>query len=99
MKIIYVSGRYRARSMFGKLINILKARRVAQELWKRGWVVICHHMNTALFIQDSINYIDGDCEIVRRCDAIYMLKGWMKSEGARKELATAMSKGVTIYYE
>ncbi len=31
------------------------------------------------------------------CDAIYLLNGWHKSEGAQKELATAISYRLKIY--
>ena len=100
MKIIYVSGRYRAKTWLGKVWNIYKARRVAQRLWEGGWVVICPHMNTALFKEDDIDYIEGDCEIIIRCvDVIYMLKGYESSEGAMLELATAKIKGIEIIYE
>ncbi len=98
MKLIYVAGKYRARTWFGKVWNILKARRAARRLWKTGWAVICPHMNTALFDEDC-PYIEGDCVMVKRCDAIYMLKGWHDSEGARIERMTAIKKGITIYYE
>ena len=97
MKIIYVAGRYRARTWLGKVWNIWKARRVAQRLWKEGWVVICPHLNTAMF-DEKYPYIAGDCEIVKRCDAIYMMKNWEKSEGAKIELATAKNSGIEIIY-
>ena len=98
MKIIYVSGRYRARTWLGVVINILKARRVAQRLWAEGYVVICPHANTALFKEDGIPYIAGDCEIVKRCHTIYMMKDWEKSEGAKIELATAKNNNLEIIY-
>lgn len=45
MKVIYVSGRYSARTVFGRLWNIYKARRVAIRLWKEGWgyiALVCY---------------------------------------------------------
>ena len=98
-KVVYISGAYRAKTIMGKLLNIWRARRVAIKIWKLGGIAICPHMNTALFPEDSIDYIEGDCEMVKRCDAIYMLKSWQKSKGARQELAVAISKGLTIFYE
>lgn len=99
MKIIYVSGKYRARTIFGKLWNIWKARRAAQKLWKEGWIVICPHLNTFLF-DESLPYIEGDCEIIHRCcDAIYMLPNWDGSEGAQVELRQAKRDGLGIYFE
>jgi len=98
-KVIYVAGKYRARTIFGVIWNILKARKKAIELWKEGWVVICPHMNTALFdghCEDNV-WLDGDLEIVKRCDAIYMSNGFRDSKGAMEELYTAISAGLEIY--
>ena len=98
-KIIYVSGKYRARTIFGKLWNIWKARRVAERLWREGWICICPHCNTLLFDEDT-PYIIGDCEIISRCcDAVYMLRGWEESEGSRIEYSVAQRLGLEILLE
>ena len=99
MKMIYIAGKYRAKTWVGKVINIWKARRVAERLWLEGWVVICPHMNTALFKESNTLYIEGDLEIVKRCDAIFMMKNWEYSEGANLEYGMAKNKGLEIYYD
>ena len=44
-------------------------------------------------------YIDmGLCELMR-CDAIYMLNGWMGSQGARLEFNYAHTVGMDIFCE
>ena len=44
-------------------------------------------------------YIDmGLCELMR-CDAIYLLSGWEKSNGARLEIIYASTVGLQIIYE
>lgn len=101
MKVIFVSGPYRADSTKGILTNIRKARKVALRLWSEGWAVICPHSNTALFdgeCDDNV-WLDGDIEILRRCDAIYMMEGWIRSIGARAEHELARELGMEIYYE
>ena len=40
-----------------------------------------------------------DLEAVRKCDAIFMLKGWEKSKGARAEKALAEWLGKQVMYE
>jgi hypothetical protein len=35
-------------------------------------------------------FLVGDIEILKRCDAIVMIPGWRKSEGARKEFDIAV---------
>jgi hypothetical protein len=48
LKIAYVAGPYRAKTKIGIILNILRARKVAKELWKMGYAVICPHSNSAL---------------------------------------------------
>lgn len=43
--------------------------------------------------------MQADLAAVRSCDAIYMLKGWETSRGAKKELAEAIEHGLTIMQE
>lgn len=43
--------------------------------------------------------MDADLTAVRSCDAIYLLKGWKTSRGARKELAEALKYGLEIFEE
>ena len=98
MRIIYISGRYRARTIFGIAWNIWKARRAARRLWK-DWVVICPHMNTAFFTGGEGMYIRGDIEIVKRCDAIFLLKGWTTSEGSGLEYRQAIESKLKVIFE
>jgi hypothetical protein len=93
--IIYIAGPYR--SKYGKLgiiRNIWKARQVAKELWKMGHTPICPHLNSALLdgIVPDQRFLDGDIEILKRCDAIVLMPGWRKSEGARKEFDIAFEE-------
>ena len=39
----------------------------------------------------------AEIHAIETCDAIYLLDGWQNSEGARKELATAIAYGLKIY--
>lgn len=43
--------------------------------------------------------MDADLAAVRSCDAIYLLKGWESSRGARKELAEALANNLEIRQE
>ena len=48
---------------------------------------------------DWSDCMDVDIDAVFECDAIYMLKGWEKSKGARIEYRIAKNRGMEIIYE
>ena len=106
MKVIYIAGKYRAKTEWQLIENIRAAESAARRLWSEGWACICPHKNTSHFgglfpdeEKDYRTWIEGDLEILRRCDAIYMLKNWQTSNGAKKELQLALLLGLEIYYE
>ena len=43
--------------------------------------------------------MDADLAAVRSCDAIYLLRGWETSRGAKKELAEALRLNLRIWLE
>ena len=100
-KVIYISGQYRNKTIGGTFRNIMHARDVAVKLWNENWIVICPHLNS--FLMDGLCpdnvWLEGDIEILHRCDAIYMLKNWQNSKGAMKELELAKELGLEIYFE
>ena len=101
MKVAYIVGPYRARTVFGRMLNIYRARKVAIEYWQKGYVVICPHTNSAFFdgkAADDI-FLRGYLELIRRVDVLIILPGWLKSTGSKGEhkLATKLRKQ-TIYH-
>lgn len=102
MKVVYISGAYRSKDgADGIFENIYKARKAALRWWKEGYAVICPHMNTAFMdgaCHDTV-WLEGDLELVKRCDSIYMLTGWKQSEGAIQEHDTAIDYGLTVIYQ
>ncbi len=110
LKVIYVAGKYLGDCDWETYQNIHNARVSAHRLWNEGWAVICPHSNTAFFggvnerDKDNPNgdwqkWIKGDLEIISRCDAVYMIKGWENSKGAKLELKEAQRLGKEILYE
>lgn len=85
-KIVYIAGAYSGNVED----NILTAREAAIKVWELGFTVICPHLNTAHFDKDCKcryeDYIEGDLQILERCDILLMLPNWHKSKGATEEL-------------
>lgn len=101
MKLAYIAGPYRAKTIFQVQANIRKAAEIALKYWKAGCAVICPHTNTAFFdgeCPDQV-WLDGDLEMVSRCDVIVMVPGWEKSRGACVEHELAVGLGKQIIYE
>ena len=104
MRLVYISGQYRANTIYGIVENVRKAEVVALKYWRKGCAVICPHKNTALLdgaIEDvdAQVWLEGDLEMLRRCDIIVMMQGWEESEGATKELQFAIQHGMEVVYE
>jgi hypothetical protein len=104
LKVIYLAGRYRdPRGAFYIHTNILEAERHALWIWLHGAAAICPHKNTAFFdgahgIPDEV-WLEGDKEILRRCDAVFAMPGWDSSKGARAEVELAQELNIPILYD
>jgi hypothetical protein len=100
MTLVFISGPYRAPTIRGVVANIREAEAVALEYWREGYAVICPHLNTALMdgaLPDSV-WLEGDREILRRCDVVVMMPRWTESAGATAEHALAVELGLAVLY-
>lgn len=102
MKVVYIAGPYRGKCEFDVLENIIIARWYALHVWELGGVALCPHSNTAFFggahgIKDEV-WLNGDLELLRRCDAIYLTSRWQDSTGARQEKEFAENNGIPVLF-
>lgn len=61
---------------------------------------LCPHTNMRFFqnaAPDEV-WLDGDLELLKRCDAVLMTDNWKQSSGARAEHDFALSLGLRIFY-
>lgn len=99
MKLVYIAGPFRGPDHWAIECNIRRAESLALEVWRLGAAALCPHMNTRHFqgvLPDAI-WLKGDLEMVKRCDAVLMVQGWEKSEGAATEAAWANSLGIPVF--
>lgn len=75
---------------FGKLNDIAASFATMYGEYRSG-------INASPLLAQSI--MEAALAAVRSCDAIYLLKGWESSRGAKKELAEAIAHGLTVMLE
>jgi hypothetical protein len=102
MKKIYVAGKFGASTPLQIEANIMTAKVATAELCKRGFAAFCPHMNTAF--PDSLGlpieyWYQADLAWLDDADAIFMLKNWQDSTGAKRELEFAKEHGLKVFYE
>lgn len=101
MKVAYIIGPYRAKTVYGMVQNIKRAEKVALKYWEKGYAVICPHKNTGLLdgqVDDEV-WLKGDRELIKRSDVIVVMKNWEKSKGSVKEIELAKMLNKEIIYE
>jgi len=100
MKVAFISGPYRGKTILDILESIREAEKWALVYWKKGFAVICPHKNTALFDgqADDDLWLRGDIELLRRSDLVVMIPGWKYSAGSVAEHEFAMKNRIKIEY-
>ena len=98
MRLIYVSGPLTADTKGKTLGNIEAATQATRELMDAGFAVICPHLSYYLLTPNwnpsHDDWLRVDVEILRRCDAVLMLPGWLHSKGACMERAHAITHNI-----
>jgi len=100
MKLAYIAGPFRGKNSWEIECNIRRAEALSLEVWNvPGWCAICPHTNTRFFsgaAPDEV-WLEGDLEILRRCDAVVLTPGWWRSAGARGEVREAIIRQIPVY--
>lgn len=102
--MIYLAGPIRPKD--GKTMeqNLASAKEIALVLWKKGYAVICPHSNTDLPISladkecEEKVWLNGDLEMIRRCDAVVVMPDWEGSKGTEGEINFAEMLDIPVYY-
>lgn len=99
MKVIYIAGPFRAANTWLIESNIRRAETLALKVWALGAAAVCPHANTRFYqgILPDKTWLDGDLEILRRCDAIMLAPRWEKSSGTLAEIELARDIGMPVF--
>ena len=91
MTVVYIGGPYSAPTQYLIEQNIRAAETLALEVWKLGAVAICPHTMTRFYegVLPRATWLEGDLELLRRSDALLLVKGWEESAGTRAEVQHA----------
>jgi len=101
MRLIYIAGKYRAKTEWEVKQNIDRAEAVSLKYWKAGYAVHCPHKNSAFMggLCPDETWPEGGLEILGRCDGIVMMEDWGDSDGSWKELIQARNDNQGIAYD
>jgi hypothetical protein len=98
MKVVYIAGPFRSKTgnMFEVQQNIMEAMKWSLLVWNNGGAALCPHANTVFFTgaaPDTV-WLEGDIELLKRCDAILLIPGWHNSPGSVAEYEVAAGIGM-----
>jgi len=96
MKVIYIAGPFSAGSDWERHRNVLRAEEASAEVTRLGAVPLCPHKSTEHLsgIQDEDFWYAATLELLRRCDAVFLVERWTESRGARGEYEEAGRLGI-----
>lgn len=101
MRLIYIAGKFRAPTPWLVEQNVRTAEEWMLKIWKLGAVGVCPHTMgrfTDKELQDNL-VLDGTLELLRRCDAVFMIPdNWKMSSGAITERQEAIKMKIPVFY-
>jgi hypothetical protein len=104
MKLVYIAGPIADPDPDQREANINYACEIAAKYWDLNYSVICPHANTQV-VEDyademtTEDWIQGEFEQLKRCDAIVLIDRWETSEGSKRELEVATQNGLEIIFD
>jgi hypothetical protein len=100
MKMIYTAGPMSAPTAWEIEQNIRTAEEIALKILKMGAAVYCPQTQGRFYANEMPweEWIKRDLEVLKRCNAIFMLPNWKDSKGAIAEFDQAARLGMKILY-
>ena len=104
MKKVYVAGAYSADNVLDVLKNIGIGEDICAELFLRGFAPFCPWHDKDFVIKRPYSkytiemFYNYSIEWLKVCDVMFVIDGWEKSSGTKKEIKIAEELGLPIYY-
>ena len=100
MRLVYLAGPFRGANSWEVECNVRRAEALALRVWQNGAACICPHTNTRFYqgAADDTVWLEGDLEILRRCDAVVATWDWARSQGAKAEIGLATRLNMPVFY-
>lgn len=93
MKVIYVAGPYRAETPWQVEQNVRRAEGYALGIAQLGAMPLCPHTMARFFDGqcDDQFWLDGTAELLKRCDAMFVVPYIGQSVGTESEIEIAQA--------
>jgi len=101
MKMIYIAGPYRAGNAWMVEKNIRAAEEISFQVYSHGAVAICPH-TISRYMSGTLSegfWIEATLNMLSRCDAMVVVKGWEMSAGTLGEIEYAKKHNIAIFYD
>lgn len=99
MKVVYVAGPFTGKNTWEVEQNVRRAEEAGYEVACLGAAPLIPHANTHVFngtLTDEFWYA-ATAALMRKCDAVYLMKNWRESRGATAERAEALRLGILVF--
>jgi len=99
MKLIYIAGPITASTSWGIEQNVRLAEEFALRILKLGAAIYCPHTQFRNYHGELPweEWIKRDLEVLKRCDALFLLYGWESSKGANAENDFAIKSHLPVF--
>jgi Domain of unknown function (DUF4406) len=102
MPLVYVAGSFRAADAWSVARNVARAELAMWHLiCTYGVAVLCPHTMSQNFDGTMTHeyWINATLEMMRRCDAVYVLRDYGASVGTLGEIKEARKLGIPVFYQ
>lgn len=99
-RLVYLAGKYIDTATYLVQRNIHLSQQYAQEIALLGAFPVSPHLCSQNMdgIQNYQWWCDTTMELMRRCDAVFMLPNYQDSNGALAELKEAKDRGMPVFW-